>query len=110
MGRAQAHVTPLHDVSSVDAKHKAVNIISVTEFSYDDPTISYAPLPDHDFDQSPCYPIIAKRESYFCCKLRPGIKNVHLESIEHNIKYKDPTAHKSDLLKCPEVTHEWIIL
>jgi hypothetical protein len=62
---AQVHVTPLHDVSSVDAKHKAVNVISVTDFFYDDPTISCAPLSDHDLDQSPCYPIIAKRKVIF---------------------------------------------
>ena len=74
--------------------------LSLTEFSYDDPTISYAPLSDHDLDQSPCYPIIVKRESYFCCKLRPGIKNVHLES-KHHLKYRDPE------IKIPQ-TYSWL--
>ena len=30
---------------------------------------------DHDLGQSPCYSIIAKKESYFYCKLHPDIKN-----------------------------------
>ena len=52
-------------------------------------TNQHAPLPDHDLDQSPCYPILAKKQGYFYCELHPEIKNVHLKSIEHYIKYKD---------------------
>ena len=44
--------------------------------------------------------------SHFYCGLHADVKNVHLESIEHHIKFKDPEAHKSELLKCPEITHE----
>ena len=62
------------------------------QFFYDAPTMPYIPLPDHDLDQSPCYPIIAKKQGYFYCRLHPDIKYVHLESIEHHIKYKDPAG------------------
>jgi hypothetical protein len=60
----------------------------------------------HTLEQSPCYAIIAKNKDTFIAKLHFDIKNVHLESIEHPIKYKDPAAHKSELLKCPQITHE----
>ena len=63
------------------------------------------PLPEHGLDQSPCYPIIALKQGCFYCRLHPEIKNVHLESIEHHIKYKGSAAHKSPLLICPEITH-----
>ena len=65
----------------------------------------YTPLPEHDLDQSPCYPIIAQKQGYFYCRLHPEVKNVHLESIEHHIKYKDPETHKSELLKLSKLTH-----
>jgi hypothetical protein len=82
----------------------------MTNYFYDDPAVPYAPLPKHGLDRSPCYPIISLKQGEYYCKLRPEIKNVHLESIEHHTIYKDPAAHESDLLKCPEITHEWIIL
>jgi hypothetical protein len=43
--------------------------------------------------------IIAKKQGYYYCRLHPEIKNAHLESIEHHIKYKDPKWHESELLK-----------
>ena len=67
-------------------------VSSVTGFFYDDPTMSYVPL-------------IANKQEYYFCRLHPEIKNIHLESIEHHIKYKDPEAHKSELLKSPKLTH-----
>ncbi|MGA9845415.1 MAG: hypothetical protein WBQ25_24220 [Nitrososphaeraceae archaeon] len=45
----------------MDTEHETVKVSSITDF-YDDPIIPYAPLPDHDLDQSPCYPIIAKKQ------------------------------------------------
>ena len=80
-------------------------VSSVTGFFYDDPTMSYVPLSEHDLDQSPSRSIIANKQEYYFCRLHPEIKNIHLESIEHHIKYKDPEAHKSELLKSPKLTH-----
>jgi hypothetical protein len=91
--------SPLHDGSSVDTEHERINLSSITDFFYDDPSMPYTPLPEHDLDQSPCNPIIAIKHEYFYCRLHPEIKNVHLESIEHHIKYKDPELHKSELLE-----------
>jgi hypothetical protein len=64
------------------------------------------PLPEHDLDQSPCYPIIAQKQGYFYCRLHPEIKNACLESIEHHIKNNDPEIHKSELLNFPKLTHD----
>ncbi|MGB0026324.1 MAG: hypothetical protein WBP64_05755 [Nitrososphaeraceae archaeon] len=56
-------------------------------------TVPYAPLPEHDLEQSPCFSIIAVKQGYFYCRLHPDVKYVHLVLIEHNIKYKDPKKH-----------------
>ena len=89
----------LPDVPSVDTVDETAKIISVTDFLYHDPNAPYKPLPEHDLDQSPHYPIIAIKKGYFYCKLHPDVQNVHLESVEHHVKYKDPDKHKSELLK-----------
>ena len=89
LGRAQAHVPRYTTFHHRIRNTRQSKVSPITEFLYDDPTISYAPLPDHDLDQSPCYPILAKKQGYFYCELHPEIKNVHLKSIEHYIKYKD---------------------
>jgi hypothetical protein len=39
------------------------------------------------------------KQGYVYCRLHPDIRNVHLETIEHHIKYKNPAEHKSELLK-----------
>ena len=58
-----------------------------------------------------CYSIIAKKQGYNYCSLHPEIKNAHLESIEHRIKYKAPKAHKSEPLKLSKLTRDkWILL
>jgi hypothetical protein len=104
----QAHTNScslLYGVSSVDTEHKTVKIRSVTDFFYDDPNAPYIPLPQNDLDQSPCYPIIAIRQGCFYCRFHPEIKNAHLHSIKHHIKYKDPEVHNSELLKFPKLTH-----
>jgi hypothetical protein len=38
-------------------------------------------------------------------RLHPDVKNVHLESIEQDIKYKDPETHRSELLKLSKLIH-----
>jgi hypothetical protein len=60
------------------------SIISV-EFFHDDPNTPWKPLPEHNLEQSPCYPII-------------GV-SAYLETIEHHCKYTDPEAHKSEISK-----------
>jgi len=65
----------------------------------------YISLPQYDLGQSPCDIIIAK-QVYFYCRLHPEIKNAHLEFIVHHIKYKDPEAHKLELLKSSKLTHD----
>ena len=66
-------------------------------------------LPEQDLARAPYHLIIAKKQEYFYCRLHLEIKNAYLESIEHHIEYKGPAEHKSELLKCPEITHEYII-
>jgi hypothetical protein len=62
-GRASS-CSPLIQTSS-NIESEIVKVSSITIFFYDDPTMPYAPLPDHDLDQSPCYPIIAQKQGYF---------------------------------------------
>jgi hypothetical protein len=83
-----------------------MKVSSITDFFYDDPNKPWEPLPEHTLYQSPCQPIIAIKQNYYYCILHPEIKNIHLESIEHHIKYKDPAAHKSELLKLLKLTHD----
>jgi hypothetical protein len=80
-------------------------IISVEEFFYDDPNTPWKPLPEHDLNQRPCYPIIGIRTyrnykiPFYYCKLHPDIENIYLKTIEHHCKYKEPRAHKSEILR-----------
>ena len=43
-----------------NTESEIVKVSAITDFFYDDPTMPYTPLPDHELDQSPCYPIIVK--------------------------------------------------
>jgi hypothetical protein len=96
---------PLGDVSLSNEGLDEVKVSSITNFFYDDPNKPWEPVPEHDLDQSPCHPIIAIKQNYYYCILHPEVKYIHLKSIEHHIKYKDPAAHKSELLKLPKLTH-----
>lgn len=91
--------SPLPGIPPSDTEHRTAKVISVSDFLYDDPDAPYTPLPEHHLDQSPCYPIIAAKQGYFYCKLHPDVQNIHLESVEHHVKYKDPDKHRSALLK-----------
>jgi hypothetical protein len=80
----------------------------VEEFFIDKPNqASWRPLSSQTLEQSPCYPIIDKRQYnndsgsgiFYYCKLHPDIENISLESIEHHCKYRDPELHKSEILK-----------
>jgi hypothetical protein len=83
---------PLPGAPSSDAEHETAKVISVTDLLYDDPNVPYTPLPEHDLE-SPCCPIIAIKQGYFYCRLHLDVQNVHLESVEHHVKYKDPDKH-----------------
>lgn len=46
-------------------------------------------------------PLLAysKQESkFYYYKIYPVVESIHLESIEHHCKYKDPGIHKSEIL------------
>jgi len=39
------------------------------------------------------------------CKICPKVENLHLKSIEHHIKFKDPERHKTKLLEMIQEEH-----
>jgi hypothetical protein len=102
-GRAHS-CSPLNDVSLSNKDLNSMKVRSIADFFYKDPNKPWEPLPDHTLEQSPCYPIIAIKQNYYYCILHPKVENIYLESIEHHIKYKDPEAHKSELLKLLKLT------
>lgn len=85
-------------------------IPTIEEFFYDKPNLPWKPLPKHSLEQSPCYPIIGRRNNrnskiaeicnveWYYCKLHSHVENIHLESIEHHCKYKEPDKHKEKIL------------
>jgi len=74
-------------------------IVSIDAFFYDTPDLPYTPLPKHSLEHSPCYPIILQNSRLYYCNIHPDIESVHLESIEHHCKYKEPDVHKSEILR-----------
>jgi len=86
-------------------------ILTIENFFYDESTLPWRPLPKHRLEQSPCYPVIGRRNSHnnrigqvsniewYYCKLHPYVENIHLESIEHHCKYKEPDKHKARILE-----------
>jgi hypothetical protein len=53
----------------------------------------------HTLEESICWPLIGKRNNmpYFLyCKICPKVENIHLKSIEHHIKFKDPNIIKQN--------------
>jgi hypothetical protein len=96
----------LHTASSLHTEHETAKVGSVADFFYDDSNAPYTPLPEHDLDYSPCCPIIAIKEGYFYCRLHPDVQNIHLESVEHHIRYKDPDKHRLELLKLSKLNHD----
>jgi len=59
-------------------------------------------MKEHFLEESICRPLIGKQihKPYFhYCKICPKVENLHLESIEHHIKFKDPERHKAKLLE-----------
>ena len=83
----QVHV-PRYQLNQPIYTEDMTSLNSITNFFHDDPNVPYTRPPERTLEQSPCYPIIATRQGYFYCRLHPEIKNIHLESIVHNLKYK----------------------
>ena len=78
----------------------------IAEFFYDDPDLSYRPLPSHTLDESPCKSIIRiDSHSLYYCTLHSDIRSYHLDSIEHHIKYKNAEQHKLEILKLSDTYH-----
>jgi hypothetical protein len=82
----------------------------VERFFYNDPDTPWMPLPDHDLEDSPCYPIIEQDkiktsgQTYFKCKLHPNVWNIDIQGIEHHCKYKEPQNHRTEILRrCMEL-------
>ena len=100
-------------------------IIEIEDFFFDDPGITpknpWKPLPEHELEQSPCYPIIYKdKDGFYRCRLhskteekrpkglkvmgvsvnsRPAlIRSIHLSEIEHHCKFSNPKLHKSEII------------
>jgi len=77
-------------------------IISIDEFFKSDN--AYSALCNHSVEQSPCYPIIGAKSvgiyTMYYCELchHPRFENIHLSSIEHHCKYKDPDRHRLEIL------------
>ena len=88
-------VTTSYTSYALDSKKK------VEDFFYDNLSLPYKPLPPHSLEQSPCYPITGinhKRGTYYCKLHRKESENIHLESVEHHCKYKDPDVHKKEII------------
>jgi hypothetical protein len=74
-------------------------IMPVEDFFYEDPSLPYKSLPEHELEESPCYAVIGRKSDMYYCKLHPEIQNIHLGDIEHHCKYKEPQVHKSEIQK-----------
>ena len=89
-------------------KNSFMSVVSVDEFFKDDPDTQYSTR-NHSLEQSPCYPIIGAKSAgrnilYYCEICQPEFANdsvvasIHLSSIEHHIKFKDPDRHRAEIL------------
>jgi hypothetical protein len=58
----------------------------------------YRSLPEHSLEQSPCHPIIQRKDIFYACILHPKARNINLETIEHHCRYKEPDIHKQEIL------------
>jgi len=75
-------------------------IVSVDEFLKDSDK-PYSALRNHTLQQSPCFPIIGVKPGAptYCCEIcRPKFVSIHLSSIEHHCKYRQPERHKAEIL------------
>lgn len=94
--------------TQITPDHK--NLIKLVEEFFSD--MQCQPLPEHDLEASPCYPIIEKdmlqtmRRIYYRCKLHPEVWNIDLRGIEHHCKYDEPDDHKTQILKLLTTANE----
>lgn len=66
-------------------------------FAYDNGQVE-----EHHLEDSICRPLIGKQihlPFFKYCKIYPKVENIHLKSIGHHIRIKDPQRHKVKLLE-----------
>jgi hypothetical protein len=89
--------------SSVTLEEQQRKRKRIEDFFYDEPDLTWIPLPVHTFEQSPCKVIICqmilggRNLGYYYCKLHPEIcYSIDPDTIEHyHYKYnKEPERHK----------------
>lgn len=98
-----SHLSQLSQLSHLShTPHQSTTNLTreiIEEFFYDD-GLPYRCHSPHTLDKSPCKLIIrTDNRSFYYCTLHPEIRNIHLETIEHHIKYKDTKLHESEILK-----------
>ena len=97
-----SHLSHLSQVSHMQQLTNNLTREIIEEFFYDD-GLPYRPPSAHTLDESPCKLIIkiikTNNDDFYYCSVHPDVQNIHLESIEHHMKYKHPEMHKSEILK-----------
>lgn len=96
-GQNNSEQEPLEHGSSSQTKLEP--IVSIEEFFHDLPDLPYTPLREHSLEESPCYPIISKKDKFYYCNVHPSIESIYLDTIEHHCKYKESDVHKSEILR-----------
>lgn len=89
-----------------DSNYTVNTWTSIEAFFKDDVNIPYQPPPPHSLKQSPCLDIIGKEGEFYYCKLHPNIQYIHLETMEHHIKYKEPIMHKNAITSLGSTGYE----
>ena len=93
-----SHLSQISQQSTPDLTRKIID-----EFFYDD-GLPYRRPPAHTLNESPCKSLIKiDNDSFHYCIMHPDFRNIHLEAIEHHIKYKDAESHKLEILKSLDV-------
>ena len=103
-GNIEGRAGSCSQLPTKSAIHKT-SLSSITDFFHDNTNMPYVPRQEHALKRSSCNAITAIKQGYFHCRLHHDVKYVHLISIEHHVKYKDPEKHKSELLRFPKLTH-----
>jgi hypothetical protein len=92
-----------HRLQLIPGDNSFTPIVSVEDFFSSKQPL---PLPQHSFEQSPCYPIIgSKSEGSYTMyrKIHPKVRNTNLESIEHHCRFAEPDHHKSEIISRMEL-------
>jgi hypothetical protein len=77
-----------------------VPIVNVDDFFHDSHDELWKPLPRHELEESPCFPIIEKTDQgFYKCKLHHKVFSAYIDEIEKHCKFKDPEGHKNEILR-----------